>query len=47
MLKNNLQKTVLLVVGRLKIRSSRIPYIVTSDIKWTYSNNESQSSSTS
>ncbi|CAG8777240.1 9520_t:CDS:1, partial [Ambispora leptoticha] len=46
-LKNNLQKTVLLVIGRLKIRSSRIPYIVASDIEWTYPNNESQSSSTS
>ncbi|CAG8763931.1 34141_t:CDS:2, partial [Gigaspora margarita] len=46
-IKNNLQKTVLSVIGRLKIGSSRVPYIVASDIEWTYLTNESQSSSSS
>ncbi|CAG8735051.1 21266_t:CDS:2, partial [Gigaspora margarita] len=45
-LKNNLQKTVLSVIGRLKIESFNILHIIASDIEWTYSNNESQSSGT-
>ncbi|KAF0488009.1 hypothetical protein F8M41_022434 [Gigaspora margarita] len=46
-IKNNLQKTGLLVIGRLKIGSSRVPHIVTSNIEWTYLINELQSSSSS
>ncbi|CAG8689003.1 10095_t:CDS:1 [Ambispora leptoticha] len=35
-LKDNLSKTVLSVVERLKLGSKKIPHIVASDIKWNY-----------
>ncbi|CAG8720065.1 10409_t:CDS:2, partial [Dentiscutata erythropus] len=40
-MKNNLQKTVLSVIGRVKIGSSKIPHIIASDIEWTYLVSES------
>ncbi|CAG8742044.1 22449_t:CDS:1, partial [Racocetra persica] len=35
-LKDNLSKTILSVVGRLKIGSKKISHIVASDIEWNY-----------
>ncbi|CAG8601900.1 31489_t:CDS:2 [Gigaspora margarita] len=37
--KNNLQKSVVSVVGRLKVGSTNIPHIIASDIEWTYVSN--------
>ncbi|KAF0496972.1 hypothetical protein F8M41_020852 [Gigaspora margarita] len=45
-MKNNLKKTVLSVIGRLKIGSKKFHYILTSDIEWTYVFNELLPSST-
>ncbi|CAG8526147.1 6691_t:CDS:2 [Scutellospora calospora] len=46
-LKNNLKKTVLSVVGRLKLESRRLLHVLASDIEWTYLTNDSQTSDTS
>ncbi|CAG8854955.1 34298_t:CDS:2, partial [Gigaspora margarita] len=46
-LKNNLKRTVLSVVGRLKLGSKRLPHILASDIEWTYPTNDPQPSNTS
>ncbi|RIB06973.1 hypothetical protein C2G38_2215704 [Gigaspora rosea] len=45
-MKNNLKKTVLSGIGRLKIRSKKFPHILASDIEWTYVSNDPLSSST-
>ncbi|RIB09298.1 hypothetical protein C2G38_2268224 [Gigaspora rosea] len=45
-MKNNLKKTVLSVIGRLKIRSKKFHHILTSDIEWTYVFNDPLPSST-
>ncbi|RIB25434.1 hypothetical protein C2G38_2031075 [Gigaspora rosea] len=45
-MKNNLKKTVLSVIGHLKIRSKKFHHIFASDIKWTYVSNEPSLSST-
>ncbi|RIB11477.1 hypothetical protein C2G38_2261577 [Gigaspora rosea] len=45
-MKNNLKKTVLSVIGRLKISSQIFPHILTFDIEWTYVSNEPLPSST-
>ncbi|KAF0403930.1 hypothetical protein F8M41_009151 [Gigaspora margarita] len=44
-MKNNLKKTVLSVIGRLKIGSKKFFHILTSDIEWTYVSNEPSPSS--
>ncbi|CAG8741414.1 14650_t:CDS:1, partial [Dentiscutata erythropus] len=44
--KNNFQKTVLSIIGRLKVSSNKTPHIIASEIEWIYVN-EAQSSSTS
>ncbi|CAG8746689.1 14148_t:CDS:2, partial [Dentiscutata erythropus] len=41
-LKNNMQRTVLSVIERLKIGTSKIPHIIAFDIKWTYLGSEPQ-----
>ncbi|CAG8494098.1 3494_t:CDS:2, partial [Cetraspora pellucida] len=46
-LKNNLKKTVLSVIGHLKVGSKRLPHILASDIEWTYATNDPQPSDTS
>ncbi|RIB15611.1 hypothetical protein C2G38_2192012 [Gigaspora rosea] len=45
-MKNNLKKTVLSVVGRLKISSKKFSHILASDIEWSYVSNEPSASST-
>ncbi|RIB00743.1 hypothetical protein C2G38_2300642 [Gigaspora rosea] len=45
-MKNNLKKTVLSVIGRLKIGSKKFSHILASDIKWTYVSNKPSASST-
>ncbi|RIB27450.1 hypothetical protein C2G38_2029369 [Gigaspora rosea] len=45
-MKNNLKKTVLSVIGRLKIGSKKFPHILASNIEWTYVSNEPLPSST-
>ncbi|CAG8802751.1 25240_t:CDS:2 [Gigaspora margarita] len=45
-MKNNLKKTVLSVIGHLKIRSKKFPHILASDIEWTYVFNDSSFLST-
>ncbi|RIB19344.1 hypothetical protein C2G38_2036121 [Gigaspora rosea] len=45
-MKNNLKKTVLSVIGRLKIGSKKFLYIFASDIEWTYVSYEPSPSST-
>ncbi|RIB20642.1 hypothetical protein C2G38_2178835 [Gigaspora rosea] len=45
-MKNNLKKTVLSVIGCLKISSQKFSHILASDIEWTYVSNELLPSST-
>ncbi|RIB08432.1 hypothetical protein C2G38_2211649 [Gigaspora rosea] len=45
-MKNNLKKTVLSVIERLKISSKKFPNILASDIEWTHVSNELSASST-
>ncbi|KAF0437172.1 hypothetical protein F8M41_004474 [Gigaspora margarita] len=45
-MKNNLKKTVLSVIGCLKIGSKKFSHILASDIEWTYVSNEPSPSST-
>ncbi|RIB06974.1 hypothetical protein C2G38_2215711 [Gigaspora rosea] len=45
-MKNNLKKTVLSGIGRLKIRSKNFHHILASDIEWTYVSNDPLLSST-
>ncbi|KAF0544530.1 hypothetical protein F8M41_002678 [Gigaspora margarita] len=45
-LKNSIKRTVVSVIGRLKLSfQSKIPHIISSEIEWSYPSNESQSSS--
>ncbi|KAF0492585.1 hypothetical protein F8M41_021606 [Gigaspora margarita] len=40
-MKNNLKKTVLSVIGHLKIGSKKFSHILASNIEWTYVSNDS------
>ncbi|CAG8503623.1 17202_t:CDS:2 [Dentiscutata heterogama] len=46
-LKNNLKRTVLSVIERLKLGSKKLPPILASDIEWTYPTSNPQTSNTS
>jgi len=47
LIKSNLQKTILSVAGRLKIRTKKMLHIMASEIEWSYVNTNSESSNIS
>ncbi|CAG8673206.1 8877_t:CDS:2 [Acaulospora morrowiae] len=46
-IKTNLKKTIMSVVGKLKIGGSSMQHIIASEIEWNYAGNNSQSSNVS
>ncbi|RIB03779.1 hypothetical protein C2G38_2224080 [Gigaspora rosea] len=46
-IKNNLKKTVMSVIGQLRIGKTNTPHIIASDVEWNYAGTDSKPSNTS